>query len=271
MNRQIDTGQAPRAAERQTDAAASRAWFDGGRLVDDKGQPLVVYHYSPPAHRASILKRGLVASDATSPCGVRAVFVSDTYKHQPGLDAYAIDARTVFLQPDDTTEAPDGEHWFAVYGDIGVDRIRCAAGDNGVFHHSSSTQAVDAFHNPLSPPLNTMDSRKENLKAQIVAELANYGWAPIEGGTAIAIKEFDTAVGPKDAHVYLAEFGADCLNFMLQGDYWSEGRNILEPDFALVPKACSQEALLQLVADFAERVDEKVNSSYAARLLRMRR
>ena len=116
-----------------TNSAAFRRWFGDSKVVDENGEPLVVYHYSPHANSASIAKRGLVGSDATSPGGDRAVFVSDTYKPQPGMVAYAIDARGLDLQPDDTTEAPGGERWFAAYGDIGPEQIKSAIGNRGTF------------------------------------------------------------------------------------------------------------------------------------------
>ena len=137
-----------------TKSPAFKRWFGDSKVVDADGKPLMVYHYSPSDNRSSIAERGLIGSDATSPGGDRVLFVSDTYKPQPGMDAYAIDASDLSLHPDETTEAPDGERWFAVYGDISTTQIKSAIGNNGQF-------------DPANPDIR--ESRARNWDAEIKA------------------------------------------------------------------------------------------------------
>ena len=73
------------------------------------------------------------------------------------------------------------------------------------------------------------------LRARITARLSTRGWTPLPL-VALASKDYDTAVGPKTAHAHLADFGAATANLVLQGDYWSEGRNILGAGGVLVPR-----------------------------------
>lgn len=109
----------------------------------------VVYHYSSPTNRASILTRGLIGSDNTSPGGDRVVFVTDTYTPQPGMDYYVIDATALALEPDDTTTAPADERWYAVYGDIAPNAIRGARYAGGAFDPTNP----DIYDTPAPRPV----------------------------------------------------------------------------------------------------------------------
>lgn len=106
----------------------------------------------------------------------------------------------------------------------------------------------------------------QDLISSIVAHLVRFGWTPLSG-TAIAQKTYDTAVGPKTAFVYLSRSAEDDPNRTLQGDYWSEGRNILEPQCVLLPKSADAPELQRLVEKFAAQADKTVSGSYAARLI----
>ena len=102
------------------------------------------------------------------------------------------------------------------------------------------------------------------VRAVVQARLCERGWRR-RNGTGIADKVFDTAVGPKVANAYFS--GPDAFAFALRGDYWSEGRNILEPNGTLIPRAASMDTVLRLVDRFVARVDETVAGSYAVRRL----
>jgi hypothetical protein len=107
----------------------------------------------------------------------------------------------------------------------------------------------------------------EKIIAMVTPRLVSLGWTPVDG-TAIASKTYATAVGPKTAHIYLADYGPDCVNVALEGDYRSEGRNILEPCITLLPRSAQGILLSEVVKQFAQRIDDTVASSYAGRLLR---
>lgn len=113
----------------------------------------------------------------------------------------------------------------------------------------------------------TSNEADQALRAAIVAQLAAAGWTAIERSTAIAIKTYDTAVGPKVAHVYLADFGPGETNYVLQGVYFSEGSNVLSARGILIPKDADLTAAKTLTERFATGAEETVMDSYAARLL----
>ena len=84
--------------------------------------------------------------------------------------------------------------------------------------------------------------------------------------TAIAYKSFKTAVGEKVAHVYLTR--GDEYNRTLQGDYRSEGRNILEPRCQLIPFTANAAEVKTLVFAFISSIEAAIAESYAVKLMR---
>ena len=116
----------------------------------------------------------------------------------------------------------------------------------------------------------SMATDNQEPRAAVVAQLAAAGWTPIRSGTAIAKKIYPTAVGPKEAQVYLAGFGTEDPNYVLQGQYYSEGRNVLAGDSVLIPKAAGGEQVRRLTDQFAAAAEATVVDSYAARLYRSR-
>jgi hypothetical protein len=107
---------------------------------------------------------------------------------------------------------------------------------------------------------------QDAIEAALKEALFKLGWAPARG-SALAIKGYPTAVGIKQAVVYLQLAAADHA-YMLQGDYFSEGRNILESEFMMIPRNTLPHALTDLASVFASRTDHVISESYAARLLR---
>lgn len=105
------------------------------------------------------------------------------------------------------------------------------------------------------------------VRAHVAAHLESHGWSML-GGVAIARKAFETAVGPKDAHAYLGQLRTDGTSFLLTGDYWSEGRNVLGPAITLIPRNASGDAIKMCVDQFAAKVESFVGQSYAVKLHR---
>lgn len=104
------------------------------------------------------------------------------------------------------------------------------------------------------------------VRAQVGAHLQSLGWKMLES-VAVARKTFETAVGPKDAHAYLGHLRKDGASFLLTGDYWSEGRNVLESAVTLVPREATGAQLEASVGRFASSVETLVGQSYAVTLL----
>jgi hypothetical protein len=103
-------------------------------------------------------------------------------------------------------------------------------------------------------------------RARIVAEvLAERGWE-LAHGAAIGRKVFKTAVGDKDAHAYLSI--GDIYAVSLNGEYWSEGKNVLGIASELVPLTATAEEVCGITERFAASVDYWVALTYAVRALK---
>ncbi len=107
-----------------------------------------------------------------------------------------------------------------------------------------------------------------SLKATIAALLAEIEWEahdPME--YAIAFKEYQTAVGVKEAQAQLSPLNDPASAALLKADYQSEGRNILSSLWYPIPTDISSDDLRALVQRFSDEVDAAVKASYAARLM----
>ena len=105
---------------------------------------------------------------------------------------------------------------------------------------------------------------RTECKTAVRAALVACGWQAHDG-TAIAQKTFATATAPKVAHVYLSACPSGA--FTIQGDYQSEGRNVLESALVLLPAGASIETATAAAQKFAADCDARVSKTYAVRLL----
>lgn len=103
------------------------------------------------------------------------------------------------------------------------------------------------------------------FKVAVTQVLSAHGWQILDS-TAVAIKTYDTAVGPKEALAYLTK--GDGYNVTLFGTYYSEGRNVLEAHGQLIPVDADEATALAAAERFAADADKHIGNSYAARLLR---
>jgi len=113
--------------------------------------------------------------------------------------------------------------------------------------------------------MSTTQAALSPVRSLIAQRLQRYGWR-LNTGSALAVKTFRTAVGDRDAFVYLADFGKDSREFMLQGDYQSEGRNHLDPHPILFAKTSTPEEIQNAASRFAVLVDAAIANTYAMRL-----
>lgn len=105
------------------------------------------------------------------------------------------------------------------------------------------------------------------LPQLIAGRLEELGWrfqVPPKGAGS-ASKTYATAVGPKDAIVYLA---VTAESVSLTADYQSEGRNALSTLWERIEKTSDSAAVQKAVEAFSMAVDAGVAETYAARLLR---
>lgn len=106
----------------------------------------------------------------------------------------------------------------------------------------------------------------EQMIANITAQVAALGWYG-NLGVGSASKVFWTAVGEKEAFLYLSRASGEPL-LILSGDYQSEGRNVLGADSALIPIAASEDEVWVLVEQCLGRIEKSIADSYAVRLVR---
>ena len=106
---------------------------------------------------------------------------------------------------------------------------------------------------------------QDRVRAMINELLTAAGWKPFDN-MGFARKAYATAVGEKVASIYLG-FWRDGEGFTVRGDYYSEGRNILEPWSVLVSLPNTDAEIRRLVRTFLADADRVVTNSYAARLL----
>jgi hypothetical protein len=103
----------------------------------------------------------------------------------------------------------------------------------------------------------------EEVIAIVQQALVPLGWTPLTGHTAEATKTYETAVGPKEANLYISR--GDEYNRTLYGDYQSEGRNVLACG-TLIPVDASAEFVAALAAKWAAQAEADVDQSYARSL-----
>lgn len=103
----------------------------------------------------------------------------------------------------------------------------------------------------------------DTIKSAICDQLQDRGWTLYQE-PAIAIKTYPTAVGPKEAQVYLSDY--DSENLQLSGAYNSKMSNILSTSSVCIPKNSDVHKIHELINQFSDNVDSIVKSSYAARL-----
>ena len=109
----------------------------------------------------------------------------------------------------------------------------------------------------------------DNMRNTFVNLLEYLGWTKGHGA-ALVSKCFETAVGPKEAHIYCAELNGEEHCFYLQGEYWSEGRNALSTCTYRIPKDCDPAQLPDLLFNYVEQLESAVEDTFAARLYQRR-
>ena len=100
------------------------------------------------------------------------------------------------------------------------------------------------------------------IRTTLAACLGLIGWTAIDS-TAIATKTVQTAVGEKEAHAYLQDWGD---GYILAGDYSSEGRNVLESNGVLIAADADDADLMRLAGEFAAKANKAMDESFARRL-----
>lgn len=131
----------------------------------------------------------------------------------------------------------------------------------------ASENHIAEFEALFSQPGATLLTERDEIVAEIQRQLQPHGWSPMGLGS-LASKLFETAVGPKEAQLYLSDWGHDSPVYVINGIYQSEGRNALSTTSAHIPKSVTKEELLALINNLAPEVDQVVSQTYAARLLK---
>jgi hypothetical protein len=108
-------------------------------------------------------------------------------------------------------------------------------------------------------------------KENVARVMADQGWDRVDdlsfrATAAIALKQYDTAVGVKEAVAYFTsvEPGTEQLTV----HYESEGRNITEPMSINFPASATEEDVRPNVFRFCNAIERRIDDSYARRLNR---
>ena len=106
---------------------------------------------------------------------------------------------------------------------------------------------------------------KKVLDSIVLSILETHGWK-LEDGTAIASKEYISAVGFKQALVYST---GDGTYYTVSANYQSKGNNILSTTSVFIQIPLNTYEVQELAATFAKEIDAIVAESYAVRLHRL--
>lgn len=108
----------------------------------------------------------------------------------------------------------------------------------------------------------------EQVTKQVREALEANGWALTpEPFTAIAKRSIATAVGEKEAFVYLENW-SKCGTVVLNACYWSEGRNAVSTVFQSLPLTADKSECFAIAKRFTEDALQAISETYAVRLLK---
>lgn len=151
--------------------------------------------------------------------------------------------------------------------------------------HAIYTEALDApeffpagamYSNSRDGQIRQMTAFRQNMnevnsfaessvRGLVIKSLVQHNWQiNVLACSALVRKSFQSAVGDKEGVVYFRSF---IENYLLEGTYYSEGRNCLEPHGVLIPKSANESEILQLVNKFAVGIARAIAESYAVKLL----
>jgi hypothetical protein len=106
------------------------------------------------------------------------------------------------------------------------------------------------------------------VRGLVTKSLVQHNWQiNVQACSALVRKSFQSAVGGKEGVVYFRSF---IENYSLEGTYYSEGRNCLEPHGVLIPKTANEFGILLLVDKFAVGIARAIAESYAVKLYAQR-
>lgn len=92
------------------------------------------------------------------------------------------------------------------------------------------------------------------------------GWEPTDGPAA-GRREYATVVGLKQALIWIGRRPDQAGNISVAGEFWSEGRNVLEHRGVLLNVEMRPGQVAGRVAQFLRLVEEGIQQSFAVRLL----
>lgn len=95
----------------------------------------------------------------------------------------------------------------------------------------------------------------QDHRAAVTAAFISLGWKPSDG-TAVATKTYQTAVGIREAAIYLSS--GDEYHQSIQPVYYSEGRNIAANLGELVPRGASPIDIERIARATALSIDKAV-------------
>ncbi len=104
---------------------------------------------------------------------------------------------------------------------------------------------------------------REHMAALVRGRLIELGWTPCDGA-GLVYRDYDSICNKTRAFVYT---GGDRYNFSLQGQFESEGRNVLCTAGALIDLDATDERVIKETNAFALRAQGHISRSFAVRML----
>jgi hypothetical protein len=132
--------------------------------------------------------------------------------------------------------------------------------------------AVWALADSLAEPAPQYEKRLGHARTVVTVRehLSSKGWTALDPkyGSAVAQRVFQTAVGEVKAHVWLRHT-RECFGYVISGEYWSEGQNVLEAFSRLFWDSGNAERIKAEVESFELKAVRQIEGTYAMRLARL--
>lgn len=98
----------------------------------------------------------------------------------------------------------------------------------------------------------------------VLLTLAQAGWRVQKYPEGmVALREFDTAVGPKEAQIRINPASGERPSRWVQPSYWSEGRNVLSTCSMYLPLEADKAQTQEMIKDCLTQMQHRIDTSYA--------
>lgn len=112
------------------------------------------------------------------------------------------------------------------------------------------------------------ETKLHHFQTVAIEAYVRAGWKQDRLLPHVLTKDYATAVGLKQATIRVDMLDVSSAAFLwLNGTYWSEGRNVLEPHTRLIPACLDHRLLHHKVAEYLIWLEHAIQESYAVKIL----